>query len=176
MELGSGTVWKKRGESDRAAAPCGRGCGRAAVLHPHSQFHMDKEYKQSLVRGPHPCSADGFKALGKNFTSSVGKCDCSSWHSCQSPSSSSSSSSPAVTLGWGCRRGALSSCCSLRGQRWSRDRCGDCNYTLWEAASAKPKYALLALVSSRFTSAGRCDSDLSSQIMQNLLAMRYSSL
>lgn len=96
-------------------------------------------------------------------------------HSCQSPSSSSSSHSLAFTCRWGYRKRAFSSCCSLRGQGWSRDRCGDCNYTLWEAASAKPKYPLLLLVSSRFTSAGSCDSDLSSQVLQESSGYRILS-
>ena len=52
---------------------------------------------------------------------------------------------------------------------------GECNYALWEAASAKPKCLLFLLASSRFTSAGKRDVNLTSQIREkSILATGYS--
>lgn len=56
--------------------------------------------------------------------------------------------------------------CGSWGWGWRGDRCGDCNYALCEAVSAKPKCLLLLLVRGRFTSAGKHDVNLSSKIVE----------
>jgi len=99
------------------------------------------------------------------------RCLCSE-RSCQSPSSSFS---PALASGWECRREVLSSRCGSRGRGQSRDGHGGCNYASREAASAKPRCLLLLLASSSFTTGGKRDVNLLSQILEkSLLRTGYS--
>lgn len=56
--------------------------------------------------------------------------------------------------------------CGSWGWGWRGDRCGDCNYALCDAASAKPKCLLLLLARDRFTSAGKHDVNLFSKIVE----------